>query len=79
MTLRQKLGESSKLKWLRKLLLQTNNTYKTARVLVSRVYGNQQVRFKFVAAIKIAARARSSNGSYILFLHFINHSYLKLN
>ncbi|WP_213611896.1 FkbM family methyltransferase [Pseudoalteromonas sp.] len=56
-SLKKRFGQSAKLKWLRTLLLQTNNTYKTSTVQVSRMYGTQPVTFKFVAPVKIAARA----------------------
>ncbi|TPV33841.1 FkbM family methyltransferase [Paucihalobacter ruber] len=56
-SLKKRLGQSARLKWLRTLLLQSNKTYKTSTVQVSRLYGAQQVVFKFTAPVKVAARA----------------------
>lgn len=59
-SLKTKLGKSSFLKPLRKLLLYNSNGFKTAQVLVERTYENYKVNFQFVASIKMASKAKNN-------------------
>lgn len=58
-SLKQRLGQSSRLKWLRKLVFQSNNNYRTVTVQVNKTYAGQKVSFWFRSVIKIAARAQN--------------------
>ncbi|WP_299114675.1 FkbM family methyltransferase [uncultured Winogradskyella sp.] len=56
--LRLKIGKSKWLKGFRRYLLYDSKGFKTAKVVVNRVYGNYKVNFQFVASIKMASKAK---------------------
>ncbi|WP_375234801.1 FkbM family methyltransferase [Winogradskyella sp.] len=58
--LRLKLGQSKWLKGLRRQLLYDSEGFKTAQVLVERIYENYKVNFQFVASIKMASKAKNN-------------------
>ncbi|GGI58028.1 FkbM family methyltransferase [Winogradskyella haliclonae] len=57
-SLRLKIGQSKWSKGLRRRLLYDSKGFKTAKVVVNRVYGTYKVNFQFVASIKMAAKAK---------------------
>ena len=57
-TMKRVLGQSSLLKPLRRRLLYTKTSFKTAKVFIERSYSNYDLGFHFVASIKIASKAQ---------------------
>lgn len=56
--LKEILGQSHRIKGLRRRLLYSKNGFKTAKVLVDRTYVTNHVNFNFVASIKDASKAK---------------------
>lgn len=55
--LRNRIGKSKSLKWLRDFILRKDGVYKERKVRIKRAYLDYNVDFKFVASIKEASNA----------------------
>ncbi len=58
--LKKRLGQSSLLKPLRRSLLYKNGGFKVAEEIILRQYGKYNLKFRFVASIKIVAKAKKT-------------------